>query len=138
MHYLSYTQQNVKIVIAGAGDIGFHISKLLSNELNDIVLIDYDDDALEHARDHLDVLTMFGDATSLQTLEDAGVSNCDLFLAVTTSESSNLISAIMAKKMGAALTISRLTNLEYMRPDKQEMFRSLGIDKIISPTQLAV
>lgn len=51
--------------------------------------------------------------------------------------SNNLISAIVAKKMGA-LTISRLTNLEYMRPDKQEIFRSLGIDKIISPTQLAV
>ncbi|MDG1100355.1 MAG: hypothetical protein P8N29_04030 [Saprospiraceae bacterium] len=55
-----------------------------------------------------------------------------------TSESSKLISAIMAKKMGDALKISRLTNLEYLRPDKQEMFRSLSIDKIISPTQLAV
>ena len=52
--------------------------------------------------------------------------------------SNNLISAIMAKKMGAALKISRLTNLEYVRPDKQEMFSSLGIDNIISPTQLAV
>jgi len=50
----------------------------------------------------------------------------------------NLISAIMAKKMGAALKISRLTNLEYVRPDKKEIFSSLGIDKIISPTQLAV
>lgn len=128
----------MKIVIAGAGDIGFHISRLLSTELNDIVLIDYDDDALEHAKDHLDVLTMSGDATSLETLEEAGVPDCDLFLAVTTSESSNLISAIMAKKMGAARTIARLTKLEYMKPDKQEMFRSLGIDKIISPTQLAV
>lgn len=55
-----------------------------------------------------------------------------------TSESSKLISAIMAKKMGDALKISRLTNLKYLKPDKQEMFRSLGIDKIISPTQLAV
>ena len=128
----------MKIVIAGAGDIGFHLSRLLSNELNDIVLIDYDEDALEHAKDHLDVLTMSGDATSLETLEDAGVSDCDIFLAVTTSESSNLISAIMAKKMGANRTISRLTKLEYMKPDKQEMFRELGIDKIISPTQLAV
>ena len=52
--------------------------------------------------------------------------------------SNNLISAIVAKKMGAAVTISRLTKLEYVRPDKQEMFSSLGIDKIISPTQLAV
>ncbi|MBT3545356.1 MAG: hypothetical protein HN488_08410 [Saprospiraceae bacterium] len=52
--------------------------------------------------------------------------------------SNNLISAIVAKKMGAAVTISTLTNLEYVRPDKQEMFSSLGIDKIISPTQLAV
>lgn len=138
LRYLSYTEHKVKIVIAGAGDIGFHISRLLSNELNDIVLIDYDEDALEHAKSHLDVLTMSGDATSLETLEDAGVSDCDIFLAVTTSESSNLISAIMAKKMGAAKTISRLTKLEYMKPDKQEMFRELGIDKIISPTQLAV
>jgi trk system potassium uptake protein TrkA len=52
--------------------------------------------------------------------------------------SNNLISAIVAKKMGAAVTISRLTKLEYVRPDKQEMFSSLGIDKIISPSQLAV
>lgn len=128
----------MKIVIAGAGDIGFHLSKLLSTELNDIVLIDFDEDALEHANKHLDVLTMNGDATSLDTLEKAGVPNCDIYLAVTTSESSNLISAIMAKKMGATRTISRLTKPEYMKANKQAMFREMGIDKIISPTQLAV
>lgn len=128
----------MRIVIAGAGDIGIHLSKLLSDEQNDIVLIDLNEDVLEYAKSHYDVLTLHGDATSLETLEDAGVSGCDIFLAVTTSESSNLVSAIMAKKMGAKKTISRLTKLEYMKVDKQQMFRELGIDKIISPTQLAV
>lgn len=128
----------MKIVIAGAGDIGFHLAKLLSHENNDIVLIDTAEEVLDYARTHLDVLTQQGDATSIECLENAEVFDCDIFLAVTTSESSNLISAIMAKKMGAKRTISRLTKLEYMKPDKQEMFRDLGIDKIISPTQLAV
>lgn len=128
----------MKIVIAGAGDIGFHLAKLLSNENNDIVLIDTEEEVLDYAKTHLDVLTLQGDATSIESLESAEVEECDIFLAVTTSESSNLISAIMAKKMGAKKTISRLTKLEYMKPDKQQMFRDLGIDKIISPTQLAV
>lgn len=88
----------MRVVIAGAGDVGFHLAELLAYEDKDIVLIDLDQDLLDYASTHLDVLTVRGDSASPQVLEQAGVERANLFLAVTTSEKTNLMSAILAKK----------------------------------------
>ncbi len=127
----------MKIVIAGAGDVGFHLAELLAYENQDTVLIDKNQDVLDYAATHLDVLTLTGDSTSIDILQEAEVSRAKLFLAVTTSEKTNLVSAILAKKMGAKQTIARVSNHEYLSEVQRQMFRELGVDTLISPQQLA-
>ncbi len=127
----------MKIVIAGAGDIGSHLAQLLVYEDKDIVLIDTNSDVLELAASKLDILTLEGDATSLELLKQAETWKARLFLAVTTSEQTNLISAILAKKLGAKQCVARVANEEFLFPENIEMFRQLGIDNLISPNKLA-
>ena len=127
----------MRIVIAGAGDIGFHLAKLLSDEQQDIVLIDTNPDVLHFATTHLDVFSVQGDSASIRVLEQAEVSRASLFLAMTTSEKNNLVSSILAKKMGARQTVARVSNQEYLTEAQRVSFQELGVDSIICPTQLA-
>lgn len=127
----------MKIVIAGAGDVGFHLAELLVYEDQDIVLIDLDQTVLDYAGTRLDVLTIKGDSTSINILERAGVSDAKLVLAVTTSEQTNMMTAILAKKMGAKQTIARVNNPDYLCEDQRKLICQLGIDNLISPRQLA-
>jgi len=127
----------MKIIIAGAGAVGFHLAELLAKENQDITLIDTDEEVLDHVSSHLDVMTILGDAASINVLEDAKISNTDLFLAVTTSGSTNLLLAIMAKQRGAKKTIARVNNPEYFEAQQKENFKKLGVDVLISPQLLA-
>ena len=127
----------MRIIIAGAGDIGFHLARLLSHEQQDIVLIDMDEEVLHYAATHLDVSTISGDSASIKILQQAEVSKASLFLAMTTSEKNNLVSCILAKKMGARQTVARVTNQEYLTDEQRGSFCELGVDSIICPTQLA-
>lgn len=128
----------MRIVIAGAGDIGFHLARLLVTENQDIVLIDVNKDVLDYAESHLDVITIHGDASSPSILENADISQSELFLAVTTQEHSNIVSCILAKQMGANQTIARVVKEEYLEESYKAKFKNLGIDKLISPIRLAV
>lgn len=127
----------MKIIIAGAGDVGFHLARLLSNENQDIVLIDTNQDVLDYVNSKMDVMTIRGDCSSMSILEMAKVDRSNLVLAVTTSEKTNLLTASIAKKMGARQVIARVESPEYLLASSQDMFRQLGIDHIISPSQLA-
>jgi trk system potassium uptake protein TrkA len=127
----------MKIVIAGAGSMGFHLAQLLSYEKQDITLIDTNQDVLDYAQSHLDVLVIQGDSSSVEILKNADIQKAQLFLAVTASEKNNLISAIIAKNLGVKQTIARVKNLEYLEPIQREHFSNLGIDHMISPIQLA-
>lgn len=127
----------MKIIIAGAGAVGFHVAELLSKEDQDITLIDTDEEILMHASTRLDVLTICGDAASINILEQANVDRARLFIAVTTSEKTNLLQAILAKQMGARMTIARVNNPEYAEESQREKFRQLGVDVLISPQLLA-
>lgn len=127
----------MKIVIAGAGSIGYHLAKLLSQENQDITLIDSDEEILEQVAAKLDVMTIVGDAASIDVLREANVSEANLFIAVTTSEKTNLLTAILAKQNGAKKTIARVNNTEYLSTEQKEYFSNIGIDTMISPHQLA-
>ena len=127
----------MKIVIAGAGDIGFHLAKLLSAEKQDIILIDTNQEVLDYAQSHLDVMTIRGDSASLEVLRRAEIAKANLSLGVTTSEKNNIFSAILAKKMGAGQTIARVNNPEFLAEEEKNNFAELGIDSLISPLQLA-
>ncbi len=117
--------------------MGFHLAELLVSENQDIVLIDLDQGVLDYAGTRLDVLTIRGDSTAISTLERAGVSDAKLVLAVTTSEQTNMMTAILAKKMGARQTIARVNNPEYLLENQRKLICQLGIDNLISPRQLA-
>ncbi|PHI19016.1 Trk system potassium transporter TrkA [Lewinellaceae bacterium SD302] len=127
----------MRIIIAGAGDVGFHLAELLATENQDITLIDNDQEVLEYAGSHLDVLTMQGDAASIGILHKARVGESDLVLAVTTSEKTNLMTAILAKKLGAQKVIARVNSEDYYCEENNGTICSLGIDHLISPRQLA-
>lgn len=126
----------MKIIIAGAGDVGFHLAKLLSFESQDIYLIDTDAEKLAYASNHIDVITKKGDATSIKLLRELNVENADIFLAVTESQNTNFTMAVLAKKLGAKKTIARISNHEFSKnPDID--FKEIGIDNMISPGELA-
>ncbi len=127
----------MKIVIAGAGSIGYHLAQLLSKENQDITLIDNEEELLESISGKLDVMTISGDAASINTLKDANVGKADLFIAVTTSQETNLLTAILAKQKGAKRTIARVDNIEYLSKEQKEYFSKIGIDKIICPHNFA-
>lgn len=124
------------IVIAGAGDMGYHLAQQLSYENQDITLIDLDKDVLDNVSSHLDVLTILGDATSLEVLNNAKIKGVSMFMAVTTSEKTNLLAAILAKQLGAKRVIARVRNHDYLAEENTVYFRNLGIDNLISPTML--
>lgn len=127
----------MRIIIAGAGDVGFHLAKLLAFEKQDIILIDKDADALSQAGSSLDVGTIKGSSTSYQVLEEADVMNADLLIAVTSSEETNLTTAMIGKHLGAKKTIARIENVEFLLSKDKLDLKELGIDEIISPESLA-
>ncbi len=127
----------MKIIIAGAGDVGFHLAEMLAYENQDITLIDLDQEVLDYAASHLDVLTIKGDCGSMDILEKAEANRAKMVLAVTTSEKTNLIAAILAKKLGAKKTIARVNNQEYLFDSQRATFAELGVDNLISPIFLA-
>lgn len=127
----------MKIIIAGAGEVGFHLAKLLSYESQDITLIDSHRESLYYANNNLDIRTLKGDATSLSVLKDARVSSADLVIAVTSSETTNITVCVLAKQMGAARTIARISNTEFIEQKDEIGFTKLGIDELISPESLA-
>lgn len=127
----------MKIIIAGAGEVGFHLAKLLSYEAQDITLIDTDKESLSYADNHLDIRVLRGDATSIEVLRDAKVQNSNLVIGVTASETTNLTLCLLAKQLGCERTIARISNTEFMDNRELIKFNELGIDELISPEELA-
>ena len=126
----------MKIIIAGAGEVGFHLAKLLSYESQEITLIDTDKNSLAYANDHLDIRVIKGDVTSISILNEARINTSELFIAVTSSETTNITACVLAKELGAKQTIARISNSEFL--DQTEVgFTKFGIDELISPETLA-
>lgn len=127
----------MKIIIAGAGEVGFHLAKLLSYESQEITLIDIDKESLTYADTHLDIKVIRGDGTSIAILRDAKVDACDLLIAVTASETTNITVCVLAKQLGAKRTIARISNTEFITNKEEVGFTRFGIDELISPEALA-
>lgn len=127
----------MKIIVAGAGEVGSHLAKMLSSEFHDIIVIDPDEENLKFIDSNLDLLTITGSATSFDTLLEAKIKKADLFISVTHSEETNITAAIIAKKLGAQKCIARVDNYEYIEPENILHFTSLGIDYLIYPERIA-
>jgi len=127
----------MRIVIAGAGEVGFHLAKLLSYESHDITLIDLDKEHLAYADTRLDIRALYGNATSIETLKDAGIADTDLLIAVTSNEAINITVCVISKRLGAKQTIARISNTEFIDKKEEVNFKELGIDELISTEELA-
>ncbi|MEE9430676.1 MAG: Trk system potassium transporter TrkA [Melioribacteraceae bacterium] len=127
----------MNIIIAGAGEVGYHLAKQLSHDNHDIIVVDIDAESLERVDSVMDVLTVTGSSTSLQTLKKAKVEKTDLVIAVTSSEAVNISTVILAKKLGAKKAVARVQNAEYITEENRELFKTLGIDYLIYPEELA-
>ena len=128
----------MKIIIAGGGEVGFHLAKLLSFESLDIILIDTDKDRLNYAESHLDIKAIKGDALSLSLMKEAQVASADLFIAVTAEQATNITICALAKQMGCKRTIARISNFEFTKSKETISFQEIGVDELISPEELAV
>ncbi len=129
----------MKIIIAGAGDVGSHLAKMLSREANDLTIIESDESKLDKLSELADVVTVHGDPTSIPVLQQAGVSKADLFIAVgpAQTQNTNIISALLAKKMGAKKVTARINNDDYLSHDNKLIFTELGIDLLFYPEKMA-
>lgn len=127
----------MKIVIAGAGEVGTHLAKKLSGENHDIILVDEDREKLNRIEQMYDLMVVEGSPTSINDLKEAETNKADLFIGVTPIESQNITASILAHNLGAKKTLARINNYEYLLPENQEFFKKLGIDALIYPELLA-
>ncbi|MEG1606867.1 MAG: Trk system potassium transporter TrkA [Mucinivorans sp.] len=127
----------MKIVIAGAGEVGSHLAQMLSAEYHDITVIDEQSKRLDELAGSADILPIEGDITSFETLAKGNVAGCDLFIAVSPEENTNILAATIAKQLGAKKAIARIDNDEYLQPNNKEVFINMGIDYMFYPEKVA-
>lgn len=129
----------MKIIIAGAGEVGSHLAKMLTSESYEITVIDTDVDRLDALSANTDVITVLGDPASISVLQEAGVATADLFIAVFPSESQdvNIVSAMLAKKLGSKRVTARVDNEEYLSYENKYLFTEMGIDLLFYPEKIA-
>jgi trk system potassium uptake protein TrkA len=127
----------MNIIIAGDGEVGFYLAKSLSELDYNITVVDPHDKLLKRLEKETDLLTITGDSTSPRVLKEANVESCDLFLSVLHSESINLVTCILAKKLHAKKTVARITNAELLEKAHRETFRELGVDEMVCPERIA-
>lgn len=129
----------MKIVVAGAGEIGSHLAKMLSMEYHEITVISEDEESLEKINSDSDIVTVEGRPSSIDTLIKAGAGSADLFIAVNpdSAQDINIVSAALAKKLGAKKVTARINNEEYQKNDNRILFTDLGIDSLFYPEKIA-
>lgn len=126
----------MKVVIAGAGEVGTHLARMLSNEDHDIVLMDDSPEKLAVISGEVDLMTVTGSAHSFQNLKQTGLSSANLFIAVTPFEERNVLACAMASYLGVSRTIARINNSEYLVPRYKEKLNNMGINELIYPESL--
>lgn len=127
----------MKIIIAGAGEVGTHLAKLLSQEEQDIILIDSVAEKLQTLDANYNLMTVTGSPTSIKVLKEAGIGKTDLFIAVMPYETRNITACMLAARLGAKKTVARIDNSEYLQPENKAFFKDMGVDELIYPEMLA-
>lgn len=129
----------MRIIVAGAGEIGSHLAKMLSMEYHEITVISPDEESLERISGESDIITVEGISSSIETLQKARIANADLFIAVNpdSEQDINIVSSILAKKLGAKKVTARINNEEYQKNENRILFTDLGIDSLFYPEKIA-
>ncbi|MDP8237456.1 MAG: Trk system potassium transporter TrkA [Candidatus Hatepunaea meridiana] len=123
----------MKIVVVGAGAVGYHLARTLSWEGHEVTLIDHDQSLVDRAGGSMDVMAVRGSGTSVSVLIQAGVQDSDLLIAVTSVDEVNIVSCMLAKQLGTKKRIARVRNQEYADPKTPVSLKGLGIDQVIQP-----
>lgn len=126
----------MKVIIIGAGKVGFSMAQLLSSENHDVVVIEQSPERQQVLEEALDVQVIYGNGSSTSVLELAGVRNADMLLAVTEYDELNMIACLLAKKYGVKTTIARVRNPEYLEVKEFSLNEIMGIDLIINPERV--
>lgn len=127
----------MNIFIAGDGEVGFYIAEALVNSNHDITIIDPHEELLKLVESHTDLLTIVGESNSVSVLKQAGVDKADLVISVLHNETVNIITAILAKKLGAKNTIARVNTMQNLSIENRKIYEDLGIDYLVSPEDIA-
>lgn len=126
----------MKIVIVGAGKIGYSLAEELANENHDITVVDIEKEKVKLLSDTLDVMTLCGNGAAISVQREANVDESDLLIAVTAQDELNMLACIVARKLGCKNTIARVRNLEYT--EQLYVLKSeLGLSMTINPELLA-
>lgn len=127
----------MRAIVIGAGVVGFDVAKLLSQAEHDVVVVDMDPDALALVSDKLDVMTVQGNATSTKTLEQAGIREARILVAVTAIDEVNIIACMLGDRLGVETTIARVRSDELTSTETVLDSEDFGIDLIIHPEESA-
>ena len=129
----------VKIIIVGAGEVGFHIAQKLTDENQEVFLIDKDPEQIRRINENLDVRAVLGSGTSPKTLKASGILDADMLVAATDSDEVNLMACLLARHLNPyLLKVARVRSPEYI--EEKELFSAnlLGVDQIINPESVMV
>ena len=128
----------MKAIIIGAGEVGFHIAKLLTVQGNDVVLIDESEPACSRVNEQLDLQTLRGSGASPHLLKTAGIDAANLIIAVTNSDEINMIACQIADRYKVSTKIARVSNPDYFSTESGLTPNDFGIDLLVNPEQLCV
>ncbi|MFO7577284.1 MAG: Trk system potassium transporter TrkA [Pelovirga sp.] len=123
----------MKILIVGSGQVGYFLCERFSREGHEVTLVDHDQQAVERAQDRLNVLGITGNGASAEILEQAGIKNADIFIAVTNTDEVNILACLLAREYRAKVLIARTRNIEYTTHKAVLSKEKLGIDLLINP-----
>lgn len=127
----------LRIIVVGAGEVGYDVARMLSREEHDVVVIDQDADAVRQVREKLDAMAIAGNGASSETLEEAGIARADMLIAVTPVDEVNIIACMLADRLGVTTTIARVRSDEITRDQSVLKTSDFGIDLVIRPEESA-
>lgn len=127
----------MRVVIVGAGKLGYTIAELLSNEQIEVVVVDSDENQLIAVNENLDVMTINKSGSNPSTLSDPDISGADIFIAVTATDEVNMVACVLAKKHGIKHTIARVRDMQFMGEARDYLKKNFGIDLLLNPELIA-
>lgn len=127
----------MQIIIIGGGGVGSALARLLSNENQDVVVIEKNTELARTINEEIDVMVNCGSGASVITLEKAGIKNAEMLIAVTEVDEVNIVACMLAKKFNVPITVARVRNPEYYEGSRILTNEQLGVDIFINPERVA-
>ena len=128
----------MKILISGAGQVGFYLCERLASEGHEVVLVDRSLGQLKLAEERLNVMGVLGNGASAEVLEKAGIKNTDIYIAVTDLDEVNILSCLIAREYNVKTRIARVKNIEYSSKKAILSKEKLGVDLLLDRCETGI